>query len=185
MLHFDLIHTLDRVIMGSIGRLFVRCIFLITPLCIWLALYRYVFRAVEYSVPGCRNTSSARSLPLGFCVKRRRRGSAENEANTPRLVEKHTDAPPPKLVDFATYEGAGFLLMTPVPGERLNKVFYPMAHEERKELGKTLGKYIPQGQTISNDPNDQITNTTGKQIYDHRFEGGRCDTFASESSLTS
>lgn len=98
-------------------------------------------------------------------MKQGRPGITRNEANALSLVEKHTTAPAPKLVDFVMQEKGekdeeiGFILMTQAPGDRLDEVLYLMTSEERKQLGRDLGKCITQCRRIPNTTSHQIANT--------------------------
>lgn len=131
-----------------------------------LALYRYARRDVG---------SDVRFFPFGLCLKEAHGRTMHNEANALRLVEEHTTVPTPKLIDFVTQGETGFILMTRVPGDRLDTVLYRMTHEDRRELGRDIGRCIAQWRRITNNnPQYQIANTLGGPVYDHRFEERQC-----------
>lgn len=120
-----------------------------------------------------------RYLPFGLCLKEARNKAVANEANALRLVEANTDIPAPKFIDLALQdEKTGFLLMTRVHGDLLDDVFYRMTDEERKTLGKDLGKCITQLRSIPNKSEHAVTNTLGGPAFDHRFEDKQCGPYA-------
>lgn len=151
-----------------------------------LSLYRYFVRTVTDSGPAHVGPSTVRLLRFGLCLKQGRPMTMKNEANALCLVEKcTTSVPAPKLVDFVMEEDgeAGFILMTRVPGERLDTVLYRMTLEERRQLGHDLGQCISEWRCIPNNSQHQIANTTGGPVFDHRFEDKHCGPFDSDTAF--
>lgn len=138
-----------------------------------------MFDATSKSAPA----PAVRFLPLGLCLKETDCRVIANEANALRLVEGQTNVPAPRFIDFTMQDDIGFLLMTRVFGDRLDKVFYRVTNEERKELGRELGRCISQLRQIPNTSKYQIANTLGGPAYDHRFEDKHCVPFNSDGDF--
>lgn len=159
------------------GVFFLRSVLRVVPLFMRTALYNYLFKVTKNSAPNV----IVRYLPLGLCLKQARNEAIANEANALRLVEANTDIPAPEFIDLALQdESTGYLLMTRVYGDRLDRVFHRMTDEERKTLGKDLGKCITQLRSIPNQSEHAVTNTLGGPArFDHRFENKQCGPYAS------
>lgn len=159
------------------------------PASIRLGIYGYIHRSLPDLIPqDIAGSVSVKLLPLGLCLKKSRRNTTKNEATALQLVEKHTkDVPAPKLIDHVTLpDGTGFILMTTVPGDRLDRVLFRMTYEERRALGRDLGSCITQLRRIPNENNCSkhlITNTYGGSAYDHRFEDHEAGPFDSPAAL--
>lgn len=170
--------------LGSTGVFLLRRFLRLAPAFIRIALFRYIIKTVPYAGPMHRGAASVRLLPFGLCLKEGRPTTVKNEANALLLVEKHTNAPAPRLIDFLMNgKETGFILMTQVPGDRLDEVLYRMTNEERKQLGRDLGRYITQWRRIPNDSPYQVNNATNGPIYDNRLEDKQCGPFHSTTDF--
>ncbi|KAI1962405.1 hypothetical protein LOZ58_002746 [Ophidiomyces ophidiicola] len=140
----------------------------VLPVFLKSAAYNYYIKAMGYVSHSC--ASLVTYLPLGLCLKFGTRVS-RNEANTLRLIEKHTKIPAPKFLDFVQEKnGVGFLLMTTVPGIPAEKVIFRMTYEEREQLARDVGKCVSQYRRIKNCNKNLICDTLGGPVTDHRTD---------------
>lgn len=107
-------------------------------------------------------------------LKQNGQATAKNEETALQLVEKYAkDIPAPK-----------FILMTRIPGDRLDLVLFRMTYEERKALGRELDDCVKKLRGIPNNASRHlITNSYGGPAYDYRLNDRECGPLDSAAEL--
>lgn len=93
------------------------------------------------------------------------------EAETLRLVEKHTQIPAPRIIDTVEYAGSSFLLMTALRGEVIGRMIYIMTDEQLDLARQDMMKYICELRLIPKNIGlgYKICNALGGGIQDWRI----------------
>ncbi|KAK2760389.1 hypothetical protein FQN54_002459 [Arachnomyces sp. PD_36] len=155
--------------LGRMPRFLLQSMLHILPRFLRIPLFKFIDRQVEYWDPEQKN-SDVKLLPFGLVLKKGRAHTA-NEANALLMVEKHTSINAPRLIDSVMVDETwGFIFMTRIFGDRLDRVYYRTTHEELNQLGKDLAKWIAELRQIPNESKYLIANTLGNAISDHQFE---------------
>lgn len=125
--------------LGPIPRFFLRSLLQILPDFVRVSLYRLINKQVGFWDPKQKN-SRVKILPFDLILKKGRAHTA-NEANALLMIEKHSSINAPRLIDSVMVDETwGFIFMTRIFGDRLDRVDYRITHEECDQIGKDLGQ---------------------------------------------
>lgn len=149
------------------------------PKTVRLNCYRLLHKAGKHWYP--RSGSHAvRRLPFGLYYKASY-FTWKNEANSLRLVEKHTSIPAPWVLE--EFVDGAFTIMTRVPGTPLREIFHLLSYEERERLARDLASCVSQLRRIPNDTGYAVSNSLGDVMTDPRIPGDKCDPFTDEADF--
>lgn len=153
----------------------LRSLWRLVPKMIRVQIYHLLLKASRRLYPRSF-TGFVHQLPFGLYAKECNR-SPRNEIEALRLVERYTSIPAPLWIDDFQDEHTT-LIMTAMPGQTLENVFYRLSYPERKQLSKDLKGFLSQLKHIPNKTSHRFSNSDGGPMIDHRFPSGVAGPFA-------
>ncbi|TQV91892.1 serine/threonine protein kinase [Cordyceps javanica] len=166
----------------------------------WSRRWQLLFRRVWYIVPVFIRRWSYRqlinrgqqssiseivySLPLGLYAKFC--GDTQGEPAALRLLETHASSvPSPLFVDLMPLvaDGKPWLIMTGMPGQRLDEVIHKMSYPERHQLADDLAAAIKAYRNVPNSSNFLIASASGGRLQDPRTSSSGCGPYQNESDF--
>lgn len=123
-------------------------------------------------------------VPFGLYIKHGRiKLIPKGEAPALQLVEKFTNIPAPRFVDYVVDNDYAYLVMTRLPGRPLMQELYTMSYPERTALANDIRACIQQLKNIPNTNNFAICDANGGPVFDYRLAGRGGGPFQSESEF--
>lgn len=125
------------------------------------------------------------SLPLGLYAKFC--GDAHGEPAALKLLEEH--APKvlaPLFVDLLPLvpDGKPWLIMTRMPGQRVDEVIHRMSYAERHQLADDLAACTAEYRNVPNISSLPIASASGGRIQDPRASSNGCGPYGTEAEFT-
>ncbi|TVY86399.1 hypothetical protein LAWI1_G007874 [Lachnellula willkommii] len=123
-------------------------------------------------------------VPFGLYIKHgRMKLIPKGEAPALQLVEKFTNIPAPRLVDYVVDNDYAYLVMTRLPGRPLMQELYTMSYPERTVLANDIRSCIQQLKNIPNTNESAICDANGGPVFDYRLNGRGGGPFQSEAEF--
>lgn len=126
-------------------------------------------------------------VPFGLYIKhgpmKPMRLISKEEAPALQLVERFTNIPAPRLVDYLEDGDYTYLVMTRLPGRILMQELYTMSYPKRTSLANDLRMCIQQLKKIPNTHEFAICDATGGPVFDYGLRGRRGGPFHSEADF--
>lgn len=166
----------------------------------WSRKWQLLFRQIWHFVPaffrswvyrqliarGQQSTVSeiVYSLPLGLYAKFC--GGNQGEPAALKLLESYAPSvPAPLFVDLMPLvaEGKPWLIMTGMPGQRLDEVIHRMSYPERHQLVDDLATAMNVYRNIPNKSNLLIASACGGRLQDPRVSSGGCGPYETQAQF--
>ncbi|KAJ6784054.1 hypothetical protein PWT90_00341 [Aphanocladium album] len=144
----------------------------------------WVYRQLVYRGHQSSISEIVYSLPLGLYAKFC--GDAQGEPAALKLLEKHAPTvPAPLFVDTMPLvaDGKPWLIMTGMPGQRVDEVIHRMTYPERHQLADDLAHAMASFRNIPNTSNFLIASASGSRLQDPRASTGGCGPYHTEAEF--